>query len=56
MIGTAFNCTVINFDNDVGGMTGGVTAVTADQMSLVNGFSNMYIGWGLEGNKIKLVL
>ena len=35
-------------------MPGGVTAVTADQMSLVNGFSNMYIGWGMEANKLKL--
>ena len=32
-------------------MTGGVTALTAEQMALVNGYSNMYIGWGMEGNK-----
>ena len=50
MIGTAYHCMVIIFDNDVGWMAGGVTAVTADQMSLLNGFSNMYIGWGMEGN------
>ena len=28
--------------------TGGVAAVTSDQFSALNGFSNLYLGWGCE--------
>ena len=28
--------------------TGGVSAITASQYGAVNGFSNMYMGWGCE--------
>ena len=28
--------------------TGGVTAVTSDQFHSLNGFSNLYLGWGCE--------
>ena len=30
---------------------GGVTAISRDQMEKVNGFSNLYFGWGGEGNE-----
>ena len=28
--------------------TGGVSAVTSDQYLSLNGFSNLYLGWGCE--------
>ena len=28
--------------------TGGVAAISAQQFSAINGFSNLYIGWGCE--------
>lgn len=31
---------------------GGVSALTTEQMKKVNGFSNLYFGWGGEGKLI----
>lgn len=28
--------------------TGGVAAITSDQYKAINGFSNLYLGWGCE--------
>ena len=28
--------------------TGGVAAITSDQYHAINGFSNLYLGWGCE--------
>ena len=36
--------------------TGGVTAVTTNQMVRTNGFSNMYIGHGIEATHTQTIL
>ena len=49
----AYNCTLFNYSLPYEDIFGGVVALTSQHFKLVNGFSNLFFGWGGEDDDFR---